>query len=180
MHTVTQKSRLFKGDSEGPIETIFVESDDDVMDKSESGIQGVSSTENTPPPTFPGVSSLENRQSKVSPRRVSASQPIPSSRLLRPRNDTGPLRRTSSAAQPKSSKDSRVSIKLPPRDDLLKVSIKRKHEELCDEPRVRKKLSFSGSEKSEIVSPSEPEPGQTSDGKIDYRYYIMKYLNQRD
>ncbi|KDN34603.1 hypothetical protein RSAG8_12302, partial [Rhizoctonia solani AG-8 WAC10335] len=173
--------RLFREDSEEPIDMVSTEDEDASLDKSSS--QGVSTGESTPPASFPcAVGNTKKHQSGLPLRRVSASQPVRSSRILRPRNDTKlALRRASSAIQPSPSMDSPVaiSIKLPLTITSRRASVKRKLEVLEDGPRVRKRLPLPLSEKSENTSPSEPMPGRTSDGKIDYRYYIAKYLNQR-
>ncbi|CAE6499028.1 unnamed protein product [Rhizoctonia solani] len=183
MPAATQRASLSTSNSNDPVDIIFIESDDDAIDKSESDLQG----EGAPSPSFPGtLGNLKSHQSKVSPRRVGASQPIQSSRKLRPRNDIGyTLYRSSSMAQSSSSVNTRNTMKMSGKYDLSKMSVKRKYEEPEIGPRMRKKLSFSGCESepttsSEPIISSEPEPGRTSDGKIDYRYYIMKYLNQRD
>ncbi|CCO27728.1 Translation factor GUF1, mitochondrial [Rhizoctonia solani AG-1 IB] len=98
MPTVTQKSRLLKEGSNKPVDVIIIESDDDDVDKSESDIQGMPSTEHTPPASFPGT---------------------------RPRSSAGPIRRSKSASQQNYSKEPPIVTKTPRDDGFSKPAIKR-------------------------------------------------------
>ncbi|KAL5635427.1 hypothetical protein ACGC1H_004277 [Rhizoctonia solani] len=185
MRVENQIPRLCREESVEPIETLFIKDKGDSLDKSSS--QGVPTGERTPPAFLPvQVGNSKSHRSGLPSRRVNASQPGQSSRGLRPRNEIRlTLRRASSVIQPSPSMDSLAAIarKAPVHKTVRKASGKRKLEIPDDGPRVRKKLSPPLSEKSEntsrTVTPSEPMPGRTSDGKIDYRYYIAKYLNQK-
>ncbi|KAJ1309591.1 hypothetical protein OPQ81_006364 [Rhizoctonia solani] len=182
MRVETRIPRLFREGSEELIDMISIQDEDESLDK--SSFQGVSTVQSTPSTSFSdAVGNSKNYRSGMPSRRVSTSQPVQSSRDLRPRNETKlSLRRTSPVIQLNSPTDSLVSKKIRPKDTSRKVSVKRKLEGSEDEPRVRKKLpspSESSESENATPSPSEPLPGRTSDERIDYRYYIAKYLNQR-
>ncbi|CAE6528339.1 unnamed protein product [Rhizoctonia solani] len=185
MRVENQMPRLFREESVEPIDMFFIKDKGDSLDKSSS--QGAPTGKSTPPASLPvQAGNSKNHRSGLPLRRASASQPGQSSRSLRPRNETKlTLRRASSVIQPSPSMGSLAATtgKAPVNKTARKASGKRKLEAPEDGPRVRKKLSPPLSEKSEntsrTVTPSEPMPGRTNDGKIDYRYYVAKYLNQK-
>ncbi|CAE6448552.1 unnamed protein product [Rhizoctonia solani] len=178
MRVENQIHFLFREDSVDPIDLIFLGGEDTFL---ESSSQGVSTDERTPPASFPGmVGDSKNHRFGLPPRRVNASQPVQKSRNLRPRNGirvAPPRARSINLIQSSSSTDSLA--KAPLGKLSCKLSTKRKLKAPEDDPRTRKKMSSPPSEKSENTGQNEPMPGRTDDGKIDYRYYITKYLNQR-
>ncbi|CAE7089852.1 unnamed protein product [Rhizoctonia solani] len=173
MRVKNQTPRSFREVSMDPIDLISTEDEIDFLNKSSS--QGVSTRKSTlPTASQNAVGNSKSRRSGLPLRRVSASQSVQSTRTTRPRNETKRApRRASSLIQSSSSTDSfDRSIKVSPNQSLRKVSVKRKLEMPEDDTRVRKRPSLQSPEKSETVIPEEPMPGRTSDGKIDYRYYI--------
>ncbi|KAF8609889.1 hypothetical protein BDV93DRAFT_1531 [Ceratobasidium sp. AG-I] len=110
------------------------------------------------------------------------SRRVKDMKLFRP---TGELKSNTSTPEPKpapagrSRRTQRVASVDSEDQKSLKIILKRKKENISSQTRAEQPTSSQGAKAPEPSGKSQREPGTTSDGEIDYSYFVHKFLNPR-